>query len=54
MNSFEYQVIPVNTKPFGAGDDIEDNLNREARRGWRFVGVVDNKIIMEKPKRTRK
>lgn len=51
---FEYQVISVNAKPFGTSRDLEYELNLEARRGWRVVAVVDNKIIMERPKRARK
>ena len=54
MNSFEYQVISVDTKRFGASDDIAEELNREARRGWRVVAAIDNKIIMERPKKTKK
>ena len=54
MDQFEYQVITVDTKRFGAADGIADMLNREARRGWRFVGVIADKIIMEKPKKNKK
>ena len=53
MNQFEYDVFPVDTRPVGASSDIAKKLNRKAEEGWRFVGTVNDKIIMERPRGSR-